>query len=409
MKYFLLIISVLVLFSCNSNNNNGVQTYEIKKGKFYIDIVETGELNATRSKNVFSPAISWRYGMLKINHIVEDGSEVKLGDTLVLFDPSEIFKARIDANANLEIAQADYNKLIAEQESRIQELESNLKINEISFDIAKIKLEQAAYEADVTKKEIELNLEKTEISLKKARNEIGNQKKIHKEEAIQSLLRIKQLEAQVEEANRTLEKLTVTSPGDGIAIISRNRRTRNKWQVGDQPWPGSALIQLPDLSELKVETEINEVDIAKINLEQAAEIRLDAFSEKLYPGKVTTVATLAKFKDEDKSNIKVFPIEVILEEISEELMPGMTVSCRIIVDELDDMIYVPIEALFKEPTGSFVYLKSGKKYKKIPVVTGLANNDYIIIAEGVSKGDVVALSLPPEFAEKSTEKENGNE
>ncbi len=409
MKYLVLLSAFFVLLGCNSKKDIGVQTYEIKKGKFYIDIVETGELNATRSKNVFSPAISWRYGMLKINSLVEDGSDVKKGDILVLFDPSEIYKARIDANANLEIAQADYNKLLAEQESRIQELVSNLKINEISYEIAKIKLEQASYEADVTKKEIELNLEKTEIDLKKARNEIENQKKIHKEEGVQSLLRIKQLKSEVNKANETLKKLIVTSPGDGIAIINKNRRTRNKWQVGDQPWPGSALIQLPDLNELKVETEINEVDIAKIKLGQPAEIRLDAFSEIVYPGKVTSVATLAKFKDEEKSNIKVFPIEVILDEISKELLPGMTVSCRIIVDEMEDMLYIPIEALFKEPTGSFVYLKSGKGFKKVPVVTGMANNDYIIISEGVDKGDVVALSLPPEFAKKSNGKENSNE
>lgn len=405
MKIYKLLIFFILFVGCNSDKNSDIQTYKMKKGKFYIDIVETGEINATRSLNISSPALSWRFGVLKINNLVNDGSNVKKGDTLILFDPSEIYKAKIDANAELEIAKAELNKLIAEQTSRIKELESNLKINEINYKIAKIKLEQATYEADVTKKEIQLNLEKTQINLNKARTEIENQKKIHREEVIQSKLKIKQLEANLREADETLNKLTVTSPGDGIAIINKNWRTRNKWQVGDQPWSGTPLIQLPDLSELKVETQINEVDIAKIKKGQAAEIRLDAFSDKVYTGKVISVATLAKFKDEDKSKIKVFPIEVILEETSEELLPGMSVSCRIIVDEIDNVLFAPLEAIFKEAIGDFVYIKSGNSFDKIPVVTGRSNNDYIIITEGLKEGESIALSIPEGIEKEESKKE----
>jgi HlyD family secretion protein len=399
MKYPVLILLSIILFSCKQGDNSQTETYIVKKGNFYIDIVETGEINATQSLNISSPALSWRFGALKINYIVDDGKLVNKGDTLVLFDPSEIYKSKIDALAELEIAQAELKKLRAEQASKIQELESSLKINEINFDIAKINLEQASYEAEVTKKEIQLKLEKTEIELKKARAEIQNQQKIHREEVTQSKLKIKQLEANLEEANVTLKKLTVVSPGSGIAIIGKNWSTQNKWQVGDQPWSGTLLIQLPDLTELKVETDINEVDIAKIKKDQEAEIRLDAFSDKMYKGNVIAVATLAKFKDEDKSKIKVFPIEILLKKTSEELLPGMTVSCRIIVDEINDVLFVPLEAIHKEATGSFVFLKSGNSYKKKTIVTGLSNNDYIIVTEGIKEGDNVALSIPAEFAE----------
>ncbi len=403
LKYPIYFLIVILTISCSKNRDNQVQTFEVKKGKFYVDIVETGEILATKSLNISSPALSWRFGALKINYIVEDGQLVHKGDTLVLFDPSEILKSRIDAQAELEIAFAELNKLKAEQASKIQELESKLKINKINFEIAQIKLEQASYEADVTKKEIQLNLEKTKIDLEKAGNEIENQKKINLEEVTQAKIKIKQLEANLEEANKTLKKLTVTSPGNGIAIISKNWSTDNKWQVGDQPWSGTPLIQLPDLTELKVGTDINEVDIAKINEGQPAEIRLDAFSNKIYKGKVISVATLAKFKDEDKSKVKVFPTEVLLNEISDELLPGMTVSCRIIIDEIDNVIYIPVEAVHKESTGNYVYIKNGNNYKKKQAATGLTNNDFIIITDGVKPGDQVALSVPDEYAEKQKE------
>lgn len=395
---FIVIISLIVL-GCGSNHDNELDLYTINEGTFSIEIVESGELNATRAINLSSPPLSWRFGVLKINHIVDDGTEVQKGDTVVLFDPSEIFKVKLDRVADLEIAQAELKKLKAEQSSKIQELESNLKISEISYEIAQIRLEQATYEADVTKKEISLNLEKTQIDLKKVRSEIENQKKIHKEEIIQKKLNIDQQRAELNEADRALSLLSLVSPGDGIAVIGRNRRTKLKWQVGDQPWSGTPLILLPDLSELKVETEINEVDIGKIKEGQKAKVRLDAYSDKVFTGTVNTVASLASFKDEKKSKIKIFPVEVILDTVSEELMPGMTVSCRIMIDKIENVMFIPLEALQKNGARSFVYLASGNSFKEQDVSTGLSNNDYIIIEDGLKSGDKISLSVPLKFQE----------
>lgn len=404
MRNKFIVLIFFVCFGCSSNNDGDSNTYIVKKGVFNIEIVESGELNATQALNISSPPLSWQFGALKINNIIDDGSLVKSGDTLVLFDPSEIYKVKLDAQAELEIAYAELNKLQAEQQSKIEELESNLRINEITCEIARIQLEQAKYEAEVTKKEIQLNLDKTQIDLDKVRVEIENQKKIHKEEVIQSKLSIKQLQSRLNESEDALRKLTVVSPGDGIAIVGKNRNTGNKWQVGDQPWSGTPLILLPDLSELKVEAEINEVDIAKIKIGQETQIKLDAFSDKIFTGKVISVATLAKFKDENKSKIKVFPIEVLLDTVSDELLPGMTVSCRVLVDKIEDVYFIPIEALHKEGPEQFVYLKNSDKFKRHNIKTGIANNDFIIVEEGLKSGDCISLSVPVEEMEKQKTK-----
>ncbi len=191
--------------------------------------------------------------------------------------------------------------------------------------------------------------------------------------------------------------MTVISPADGLAILGKNWSTNSKWQVGDQPWSGTPLIQLPDLSEIKVDAEINEVDISKIKTGQKVEVKLDAFSNSSFSGKVTSVATLAKYKDQRKSKIKVFPVAVVLNEISKELMPGMTVNCRIIVDKIDNVFYIPSEAVQNIGSISRVYLKSGSSFQEVEIKTGLVNNDYIIVEDGLKEGDEVALSVPEEF------------
>ena len=271
--------------------------------------------------------------MLKITQLVEDGQSVNAGDTVILFDPSEVLNAIFTAETEIEIARADLEKLKAQQESKIEELRAEIEIAAISHRILEIKLEQATFAADITRKEIGLNLDKAKISLDKAGEEILNQEKIHYEEIQRSRLNIKQLEVNLADAQKTLDDLTVVSPSSGIAIIRTNWRTRNKWQVGDQPWSGSPIIDLPDLSELKVEAEISEVDISKVQLDQKVEIKLDAFSDTAYSGTVMSIANLARFKTQD-SKIKIFPVEVLIDGTSEKFLPGMTVSCIISIEKI---------------------------------------------------------------------------
>jgi RND family efflux transporter MFP subunit len=365
----------------------------VKEGVFLVDLVEEGEISATNAINISAPAMSWRFGMLKIAQIIEDGEQIHSGDTVILFDPSEVQKAILDAKAELEIAQAELEKKRAEQQSKIEELKANIEISEISHQISEIKLEQATFEADITRKEINLNLEKAKIALDKAREEIVNRKKINAEEIQQSLLKIKQLENNLAEAQTTLENLTVISPSDGIAILRKNWATGNKWQVGDQTWSGNPLIDLPDLSELKVEAEVSEVDISKVKLDQKVEIKLDAFSDTIFEGRIISIANLAKFKEED-SKIKIFPVEILLENASDQFLPGMTVSSRIVIDRLENVLYIPLESIFTEGKNTYIYVKSGKSYTRKKVTVGEKNNDYIVIREGIAQGELVALSDP---------------
>jgi HlyD family secretion protein len=392
-RRFIAIFCAIILIGCNNKTATEVETCSLKEGLFYVDLIEEGEIQATNSINISVPAMSWQFGLFKITQIVEDGDLLEAGDTAVIFDPSEVEKAIINATAELEIAKAELEKKRAEQASKIEELKANIEISEISHRISEINLEQATFEADITRREIKLNLEKAKIALEKAREEIENQKKIHSEEIKQSLLKISQLETNLREAEKTLKNLTVISPASGIAILSKNWNTGNKWQVGDQPWSGMPLIELPDLNELKVKAEISEVDISKIQLKQTVEIKLDAFSDTVFAGEVISIANLAQFKGGD-TKIKIFPVEIIIDGTSDKFLPGMTVSCRIIVDKIDSVLYVPLEALFMEGGKTYVYARSGNSYRKKEVVIGQRNNDFVIIKEGLDPDEILALSNP---------------
>jgi len=257
--YLLLII---ILIGCNSGDKKEIPVGNATKGNFFVDINEEGEVKATNSVNIVSPSISYRYGSLKITQLVSDGREVKQGDTVLVFDPTEVRKAIIESESSLEINKAELERLMAQQESDINELESDYEVTRLSQQISKIKFESSDYEATIKKKEFELNLEQANIALERAKAQIDNKKKIQKEEITQKMLSISQAQSELNDAHSTLNKLILVTPQPGIAIIRPNWSTGSKYQVGDQSWSGSPIIELPDLNDLKAEVNINEVDIA---------------------------------------------------------------------------------------------------------------------------------------------------
>ena len=402
----LLILSQLLLSCVKDDKVNEVAIGKVSSGTLFLEVYEEGEIEAVNSTNITAPNISWRYGNLKITNMVKDGKEVKKGDTLVVFDPSEVNKGIVDAESRLQMNLAELEKLHAQQESDLEELRSNYKVTEISQKISKIQFESAAYEADIKKKEIQLNLEKANIALERAKEQINNRIKIQKEELKQKKLSIDQDKDRLKEAHETINKLYLISPSSGIAIISQNWSTGNKFQVGDQTWRNFPLIQLPDLSVLKANVKINEVDISKIIKGLRVEIKPDAFSDSAYSGVVKSVANLAINKD-GSSKIKVFPVEISIKESSKKLLPGLSVSCRIIVGEIENALLMPLDALQTNVDETFVYKKTNKGFEKVLVETSSNNSDYIIITKGLEENDKVALSNPfatEDESEAKTEK-----
>jgi HlyD family secretion protein len=389
----ILFLLLIIQVSCRGKNATDVEVTPVKRGTFMEELTEQGNVQAVNSISITAPVISYRYGSLKLARIVEDGAEVEKGDTIMIFDPSEIKRAIIQAEQQLDIAKAEYEKLKSTQQSEIEDLEADLELARISQEISRINFETATYEPEATRKEIKLKMESATIALDRAQEQIENKKVIHKEDLLQKSLTINQLTSTLADANTSMNSLFVVSPANGIAIKEQNWSTQQKWGVGDQPYSGSKLIELPDLSQMRAEVKINEVDISKVLPDQRVEIRPDAFSDSAYTGKVELVANLAQNLDY-KSKIKIFPVQIRIDGQSKTLLPGLTISCKILVSEIPDVLFIPLESLFNEQGIDYVYIKSGSGFKRRNIKTGAVNTDYAIVTEGLEENDLIALSNP---------------
>ncbi len=386
-----IVIVVVTLVVRASTGTPNIATFTVEQGEFVIDIREKGELKAAKSISVGVPQNV--RGQTRIVRLVEEGIMVNEGDFLVQFDTSE-YENRVENQQNeLDNAKAELTSLNASIESERNQQKNNILIQQYSFEQSKLKYQQMKYEAPARQREMELEFKKSELSLKQTKEKLESQKIIDGANITKAELKVKQAEMNLQQAQEVLDALTLTAPKSGMVVLQYiwTPNGREKVKVGDTLYRGRPLINIPDLSVMLVKTHVNEIDISRVAVGQQVIITLDALEGPTFYGKITNVATLAR--TERGSDVKVFDIEITIEGEDERLKPGMTAQCKIVTDKIDDVLYVPLEAVFEKEDTTVVYVKK-RKFNSRHVKVSSKNSDYIIIEDGLSEGEEVALRDP---------------
>lgn len=329
MRLLFCAIGAGLIVSCQ---NPKPESLEKKSPEFKTALVETGELQAVNSKIVSVPHFKWEFssnGRAKLIWLEKEGIQIKKGHIIARLDTSNIKRVMEQKQADLNIAFADLKKLKVEQASKLNGLNTKFLTAKADLKRAQIGTQRVKYESRAAQEISRCRLEIAEIELQKVKNKIKHTQNIHKEELLIQNEKVKQIEAAIENAQHTIDRFALHAPSDGLVEYRRHRRTREKVRIGDEFWQVRPLIGLPDLSQMKVQTSVNETDINKIHLGQKVVVRLDAYPKAAFAGKITAISITCHEKEE-KSKIKIFDVEVLLEKADPILKPGMTVSCEIL-------------------------------------------------------------------------------
>ena len=392
----LLPVVVITLFLLSLQVRSGVpniSTYTAQRGEFVIDIQQRGDLEAA-SKIMLSVPDNV-YHRIRITRLVPDGSLVKKGDFLVQFDTSDAENRVTDREDELENAIGAFASTKARIESNMSGLLQDLKTQQYSYEQAEIQFEMMKYEAKTRRQVGGLNLKRAELSLKQAEAQVESQKIIDQADMSKADVRLKQAETRLNESKAQLNALTIIAPKDGIVVLqeeyNRSTRTREKIKVGDSPHRRMPLVSIPDLSQMIVKTKVNEVDIRKIKTEQDVIITLDALSGLTFNGVITNVAPLAHRNE--GTDIKVFDVNVTIDNTDERVKPGMTAQCTIITERIPDQLFIPLDSVFEKEDTTVVYVKEGN-FSQRAVNVGKKNSNFIVIENGLEAGEKVALRDP---------------
>jgi len=385
----LLPAALIMLISCKDQQ---VKIYKIEKGNFSQTIVETGELASIQTRAFLMPRFGRYWSEMKIIGMLDQGTPVKPGDSIIQLDPTEIKKYIIDIEGQLETQEANLEKLLVNQSNSRSEMESTLKNEQATFELRKLEMEFSKFESEKIRKIKELEFEQSKINYNKAMRRIKLNKTMAENDLKIEKIRVEQQRQDLKDAYDVLPKLTIRTPISGIFQIARNRRTGSMVKIGDEIYANNNMGNVPDLTWMKVNTTVSELDFYKLSIGQKVVIRLDAIPDVKFKGEVSDIGKLCYLKD-GKSRKKVFDVEVRVLDSDERLKPGMTVSCEFYSKELKDVMYIPLNCIESSQTGSFIYLKNGNSFEKTEVSTGAVNNTHIVIKGDFKPGqEVVSIN-----------------
>jgi multidrug efflux pump subunit AcrA (membrane-fusion protein) len=233
----------------------------------------------------------------------------------------------------------------------------------------------------------------------------------------QARAKLKSADARFKMQTRRLEKLhdqikaciiKAPAPGQVVYWSSTQQWVRYKIEQGVEIPEGYKIITIPDASKMKVEIKIHENWIDKIKLGQKARISIAAFSDETFVGKVLKKAPLAEPQRFMNADLKVYPTDVSIDGTHDSIKTGMSGKVEILIDELNDVLYVPIQSVVTVDEKELCYVKVGGRTEKREVVTGLFNDDFVEIKSGLTQGEKVLLN-PPRWTASETKKETTEE
>lgn len=326
--YTLSVMLFLLFISVSCKKSTGTDDAERKRSDGST-IIETGELAAINSISFVIPRYGRQWYQMKIIGLLNHGEIVKKGDSIAQLDPADINKFILEQESNLETQLAVLEKLYVEQENREQESESRIRNEMASFDLKKIELEASRFESERLRQIKKLEFEQAEINLEKEKRIYDLNKVINANDLKIQEIRVEQIRKEIENAKNLLPALTLRTPVSGVFQIETNRQgtTRSLYKIGDNIYAGNNLANVPELEFMKVNTQVNETDFLKIEVNQKVAVRLDALPKVAFEGEVAYIGKLCRLKD-PKSRQRVFDVEIRILEPDERLKPGMTVSCE---------------------------------------------------------------------------------
>jgi HlyD family secretion protein len=400
------IIALFVFNKLTSKKESDGLFAEVIKGDFEIAISASGEILAENSVEIKAPEISmgrdFHASDLKIQDLVPEGTEVKEGDYIATLDKTQFDNTLKDERERLSTYRNNLEMKKLDTAVTLTALRDGLRNQKHTVEEAEITLKNSKFEPPTTIRQAEINLDRQkrlleqkergyELRVAKAKRDIATQK-----------MWFNRIDRRVASLEEVLAGFVIKAPSPGMVVYKRDHhgtkiKTGSSINAFDR-----TVATLPDLSSLLSKIYVSEVEISKVKQGLDVDVRIDAFPDKQFKGKVYTVANIGEKLE--NSDTKVFEVMVKLEGSDPTLRPSMTTTNKVIINTFKDVISIPTECIHAKADGiPFVYTKN--KTKQF-VVTGESNEKNVIIEHGLKPRQLVYIIQPENADEFRTEGED---
>jgi len=419
-----LLIAGAVWKSRQKPKGEKVEVEKVKKRTIKETVAASGKVFPEIEVNI-SPDVSGEV----VELYIEEGDSVRVGQLLAKIDP-EAIQSQVERqaasvnNSQAQVARAkadiERNKaLLTQSQAQKEQIQAQLN-NTRSIHERNDKLYK---EGIISVQEFDQslsNLQNLEASLKSA--DASNQSaKANLKAAEQSVkaaeYTVKSSQASLKELKTNLKRTTVISPMTGV--VSMLNVEKGERVVGAGMMAGTEMMRVANMNSMEVQVDVSENDIPRVTLNDDVEVEVDAYIDRKFKGKVTEIANSATSAtgaatslNSDQVTNFVVKIRVDLESYQDlttnsnrfPLRPGMSASVEIFTNKKEEVLSIPIQAVTVRESEEeneegdkdnlevvFATVASADTVKMIAVKTGIQDDTYIELIEGLAEGDEIVV------------------
>ncbi len=441
--------------SGNAVNTDEMVTEFVKRGPFDHTVIEKGEIESSSNIDVVCEVKSQGSGMsgTPILWVIDEGTYVKEGDKLVELDSSgletELKSQKIAVSSaqavvissqatvkTAEIALEEYLKgtylqerltitneiFVAEESLKAAQLElesavrlaakgqmKGLQVEKAQFAVASAKniLEAAKAKLDVLDQYTrEKNKVQFSSDIEAAKAKLTSDESVYEEE-----------QDKLAEIEDQIAKCIIFSPAAGVVVHNNKFSSRGGSEFVVEEGAGvrerQTIIKLPDPTKMQVKADVNESRVTLIREGMPAKVVVGAVEDEL----MASVIRVNKYAEPGSffsSSVKEYATYIEILEPPQSIRTGMTAEVRIFIEQLDDVLLIPVLGIYEIQGQHFCLVKNGDSFDTATVKIGATDDEFVTILDGLAEGDEIVMNprrhldlmvFPPGLGEEADREE----
>jgi HlyD family secretion protein len=354
----------------------------VRRGDLRPRMLLTGELVAAEAVELKVPRVpTWQ---VQVRWLAEDGTAVRAGDKVAELDNSSFTgeledkrAAAADAATELARKQAETRTSLAEKEFNLQQKRTELEKARIAATVPEGLLSAREYQ------DRQLALRRAEVELAKAENDVAAHRKAGVADLEIQQITFGRSQREIGEAEGAIEALILRAPRDGIVVSADHPWEGRKLREGDNVFVGMTVATLPEMSSLRVQADLSDVDDGRVRPGMEAVCTLDAYPGESFRGRVVALSAVAK-ESPRQPLLRSFPVQLQLDRLDlAKMRPGMSVRVEVLGPEVRNGLLVPRAALDFSAERPRVFLAGGDPRE---VRLGPCDASFCVVEQGLEEG-----------------------
>ncbi len=374
------------------------RTARVERKDFVRSVRVSGTIEAVETHPIIAPRLAIQSAnALVLTKLLATGALVHKGDLVAEFDRQNQIRDALDREAEYNDFVQQINKLKATQASDKSVDDTDIKTAEDAVSTAGLEVQKKEVISRIQAEKNQENLDEANEKLKQLRATY-----LLKRQSAASALHLLEIQRDakrlaMEHANKNAGLLSIQSPANGLVVVNSTFKQSGMadWQEGDQVRAGMAFMQVVNPGAMRVSAQVNQQDLPDIQVGQRAEIRLDAYPEMVFHGKVDRISSIG-VADGFSSTVHTFVVLFAIDGADPKLLPDLSAAVDVELERTPNALVVPRDALLSEGGKTFVRVLSGNSVQKREVkVAGLTDVD-ARVDSGLQPGETVIRGVAPE-------------